>query len=81
METANLTKKEFRVVITQIIKNLGEEWMQSWEGKSFNKELENIKNNQNQVKEYYNWNKNTLEGINCRLNDTEGMDPASWNTE
>ena len=37
----------------------------------FNKELENIKNNQKQVKNIITEIKDTLEGINCRLNDTE----------
>ena len=32
----------------------------------FNKELENLKNNQTEMK-------NTLEGINSRLNDSEGI--------
>ena len=51
VDTANLTKKEFGVVIIQIIKELGRRMdAQSWEGRSFNKELVNIKNNQNQVK-------------------------------
>ena len=37
----------------------------------FNKELENIKKTQT-AEEYNNWNlKNTLEGINSRLDDTE----------
>ena len=37
----------------------------------FNKELENIKNNQKQMKNIITEIKDTLEGINCRLNDTE----------
>ena len=37
----------------------------------FKKQLENIKNNQKQVKNIITEIKDTLEGINCRLNDTE----------
>ena len=37
----------------------------------FNKELENIKNNQTETHNKISKMKNTLEGINSRLNDTE----------
>ena len=37
----------------------------------FKKELENIKNKQKQMKNIITEIKDTLEGINCRLNDTE----------
>ena len=39
----------------------------------FNKELENIKNNQTDREDTITEMKNTLEGINCRLNDTEEL--------
>ena len=37
------------------------------------KELENIKNNQTDREDTITEMKNTLEGINCRLNDTEEL--------
>ena len=59
-------------MIVKMMKELGRRMdAQSWEGRSFNKELVNIKNNQNQVKNTITEIKNTLEGINCRLNDKE----------
>lgn len=40
---------------------------------AFEKELENIKNHQTDREDTINEMKNTLEGINCRLNDTEEL--------
>ena len=40
---------------------------------TFEKELENIKNNQTDREDTITEMKNTLEGINCRLNDTEEL--------
>ena len=37
----------------------------------FNKELENVKNNQIELKNMVNEMKNTLEGINTRINEAE----------
>ena len=47
VEIGNLPKKEFRVVIVKMIKELGRRMdAQSKKLEVFNKELENIKNNQ-----------------------------------
>ena len=71
VEIGNLPKKEFRVVLVKTIKDL---WRrldaQSKKFKFLTKELENIKNNQTE-KNIITEMKNTLEGINSRLNDTE----------
>ena len=40
---------------------------------AFEKELENIKNHQTDREDTITEMKNTLEGINCRLNDTEEL--------
>ena len=74
VDTANLTKKEFGVVIIQIIKELGRRMDgQNEKLEAFEKELENIKNHQTDREDTINEMKNTLEGINCRLNDTEEL--------
>ena len=71
MEICSLTKKEFRGVIVQMIKELGKQMdAQSEMLEVFNKELENIKNNRTEMKNTITEMKNTLEGINSRLNDT-----------
>ena len=67
----NLHKKEFRVMI---IKTIQEFWkrmdVQSEKLQEvFYKELENIKNNQAELKNTINEMKNTLEGINSRINE------------
>ena len=46
MEIANLPEKEFRVMIVKMIKELRRMDAQSKKLEVFNKELENIKNNQ-----------------------------------
>ena len=47
-----------------------------------NKELENIKNNQTQEKNTITEMKNTLEGIDSKINDAEELKAeVSWKTE
>ena len=67
---SNLPKKEFRVMIIKMIKVLRRR-MDAWSEKLevFNKEVENIKNNQIEMKNIITKMKNTLEGINRRLNN------------
>ena len=51
MEIGNLSKKEFRVMTVKMIKELGRRMdTQSEKSEIFNKELENIKNNQTELK-------------------------------
>ena len=69
MEIGNLPKKEFRVMITKMIKELRRRMdAQSEELEVFKKELENIKM---KMKNTITEKKNTPEGVNSRLNDTE----------
>ena len=72
VEIGNLPEKEFRVMTVQMMKELGKRMdAQSKKSEVFNKELKNIKNNQTEMQNMINEMKNTLEGINIRLNDTE----------
>ena len=71
VEIGNLLKKEFNVVIVKMIKERGRRMdEESKKFKVFNKELQNIKNNQTEMKSTTEM-KNTLERINSRLNDKE----------
>ena len=72
MEIGNLPKKEFRVMIVKMIKEL--RWRMDARNEKlevFNKELENIKKNKTEVKNTITEIKNTLEGVNIKLGDTE----------
>ena len=70
MERSNLHKKVFRVVIINMIKEFRRRMnAQSDNLEVFNKELENIKNNQTEMKITLTEIKNTLETINSKLND------------
>ena len=72
VEIGNLPKKEFKVMIVKMTKELrrkNSDQNEKWE--VFNKELENIKNNQTEMKNTITEMKNTLERINSKLNDTE----------
>ena len=74
MEIGNLPKKEFRVMIVKMIKEL--RWRMDARNEKlevFNKELENIKNNQTELKNTITEMKNTLEGINSRVNEMEEL--------
>ena len=48
METGNLPKKDFRVMITKTIKKSGEKWIQNENLEAFNKELEKYEEPTNQ---------------------------------
>ena len=72
VKTGNLPKKEFRVMIIKMVKQLGRRMdAQSEKLEVFNKELENIKDNQTETKNTITEMKNTLEGFSSRLNDAE----------
>ena len=47
--------------------------MRRMRSQTFEKELKNIKNNQTDREDTITEMKKTLEGINCRLNDTEEL--------
>ena len=68
MEIGNLPKKEFRDHCKDNQRTQEENGCTEGEIRSFNKELENIKKWLNRIKEYNNWKKNAIEGINTRLN-------------
>ena len=55
-----------------MIKELGRRMDAQSKKLVFNKELENTKNNQREMKNTITEMKNILEGINSRLNDSEG---------
>ena len=72
-EIGNLPEKEFRVMIVKMIQDL-EKKMETqieklWE--MFNKELEDLKNNQTKMDSTISEIKNTLEGINSRITEAE----------
>ena len=72
VEIGNLPKKDFRVVIIKMIKELGRRMdTQSEKSEIFNKELENIKNNQTELKNTITEMKNKQDGINSRLKEAE----------
>ena len=48
VETGNLPKKDFRVMITKTIKKSGEKWIQNENLEAFNKELEKYEEPTNQ---------------------------------
>ena len=67
-EIGKLPEKEFRIMTVKMIKNLENKMEKMQE--SVNKDLEELKNKQtnNTIIEI----KNTLEGINSRITETEG---------
>ena len=73
MELGNLPKKEFRVMIINMIQELGK----LMDAKSeklqevFNEKLANIKSNQTELKNTITEMKNTLNGIYSRINEVE----------
>lgn len=73
MEIGNLSKKEFRIMIINMIQELGK----LMDAKSeklqevFNEKLANIKNNQTELKNTITEMKNTLNGIYSRTNEAE----------
>ena len=69
MEMSNLSDKEFKVMIMKMLtrrERRGVEFI-----KDFNKESENIKKDPIRAEELNNWKKNTLGGLNRRLDDIE----------
>ena len=69
MEISNLPDKVSKVVIIRVLTKLGR--IMDWHSDKFNKGLENIRKNQSEPKNTITEMKNTLEGINSRLDDTE----------
>ena len=72
-ETDNLPEKEFRVMIVQMIQNLGSRMEARIENipEMFNKDLEELKNKQTEMNNTITEMKNTLEGINNRIMEAE----------
>ena len=64
-----LPKKEFRIMIVKMIKNLENKMEEMQE--SINKDLEELKNKHTETNNIVNELKNTLEGINSRISETE----------
>ena len=74
-ERGKLPEKEFRIMIVKMIKNL-ESKMEKMQ-KSINKDLEELKNKHaetNTITEI----KNTLEGINSRISETERISELEY---
>ena len=69
MEISSLPNKEFKAMVIKMFTEPGER-IEEHSG-NFNKELENIKKNQLEQKNVLTEMKNTLEGINSRLEDAE----------
>ena len=68
-EIGSLSEKEFRVMIVKMIQNLGNRMEKIQE--TFNKDLEELKSKQTQMNNTINEIKNTLEGINSIITETE----------
>ena len=68
-ETVKLPEKEFRVMIVKMIKNLKNKVEKMQE--SINKDLEELKNKHAERSNAITEIKNTLEGINSRISETE----------
>ena len=73
VETGNLPKKEFRIMIVKMIQDLGKRMEAKTEKmqEMFNKDLEELKNKQTEINTKITEMKNTLEGINSRLTEAE----------
>jgi len=68
-ETAKLLKKEFRIMIVKMIKNLENKMEKMQE--SINKDLEELKNKHTETNNTIIEIKNTLEGINSIISEAE----------
>ena len=68
-EIGKLPEKEFRIMVVKMIKNL-ENKMEEIQ-KSINKDLEELKNKDAETNNTVTEIKNTLEGINSRISETE----------
>ena len=69
-EIGQLPKKECRIMIVKIIKNLENKMEKLQE--SISKDLEELKNKYAETNNTITEIKNTLEGINSRISETEG---------
>ena len=68
-EIGSLPEKEFRVMIVQMIQNLGKRMEKIQE--TFNKDLEELKHKQTMMNNTINGIKNSLEGSNSRITEAE----------
>ena len=69
-EIGSLPEKQFRVIMTvKMIQNLGNRMEKIQE--TFNKELEELKSKQTEMKNTINGIKNSLEWINSRITEAE----------
>ena len=68
-EIGNLPEKDFRVMIVKMIQNLGNRMEKIQE--RFNKDLEELKSKQTIMNNTINEIKNSLQGINSRINEAE----------
>ena len=68
-EIGKLPKKEFRIMIVNMIKNLENEMEKMQE--SINKDLEEWKNKHTETNSTITESKNTSEGINSRISEAE----------
>ena len=68
-EIGKLPEKEFRIMIVKVIKNLENKMVKMQE--SINKDLEELKSKHTETNYTITEIKNTLEGINSRLSETE----------
>ena len=69
-EIGSLLEKEFRVMIVNMIQNVGNRMEKIKE--TFNKDLEELKSKQTMMNNIINEIKNSLEGINSRITEAEG---------
>ena len=69
-EIHNLPEKEFRVRIVKMIEDLGEKTVARIK-EMYNKDLEELKSKQTEMNNTITEMKNTLEGINSRIIETE----------
>ena len=68
-EMGSLPQKKFRVMIVQMIQNLGNRMEKIQE--TFNKDLKELKSKQTMMNNTINEIKNSLEGINSRITEVE----------
>ena len=68
-EIGSLPEKEFRIMIGKMIQNLGNRMEKIQE--TFKKDLEELKSNQTVMKNTINETKNSLQGINSRITESE----------
>ena len=69
VEIGNRPEKEFRIMIVKMIQDLGKRMKAKMKTmqKMFNKDLEELKNEQTEMNNTITEMKNTLEGINSRI--------------